>query len=83
MKFVKCLEEAYATFDGDEVNFCNARYVFKDTTNSSRPIVEIWNSGDVCVYDAENNICMPNNETILKYCRMKENELVLVEMNKC
>ena len=77
MKFFKCLLEAVANHSWDEGNFYETRFSFKDTTNPKYPIIDIWMNGDVQVFDAEGRVYIPDDETILKYCNMKDDELVL------
>ena len=78
MKFFKCLLQATHSFDYDDGGtFYETRFSFKDTTNPQYPRIDIWMNGDVCVYDTEGRVCMADDETILKYCNMKDDELVL------
>ena len=77
MKFFKCLLEAVANKSWDEGTFADTRFSFKDTTNPKYPTIEIWKNGDVCVLDAEGRVCMADDEMILHYCNMKDDELVL------
>ena len=77
MKFFKCLLEAVANKSWDAGTFYETRFSFKDTTNPKYPIIDIWRNGNVQVFDAEGNVWMPDDETILKYCNMKDDELVL------
>ena len=78
MKFFKCLLQATHSFDYDDAGtFYETRFSFKDTTNPKYPRIDIWKNGDVQVFDAEGNVWMPDDETILKYCNMKDDELVL------
>ena len=78
MKFFKCLLQATHSFDYDDTGtFYDTRFSFKDTTNPQYPRIDIWMNGDVQVFDADGRVCMADDETILKYCNMKDDELVL------
>ena len=77
MKFFKCLLEAVADKSWDAGTFCETRFSFKDLTNPKYPRIDIWRNGNVQVFDAEGKVWMPDDETILKYCNMKDDELVL------
>ena len=81
MKFFKCLLEAVASFNR-KGEWYTTRYTFKDLTNPKYPRIDIWRNGDVQVFDAEGNVWMPDDELILKYCNMKDDELVLVSNSK-
>ena len=78
MKFFKCLLEAVASSSScDEDNLYHTRFSFKDTTNLEFPRIDIWDNGEVLVYDSEDRVCIASDEMILKYCNMKDDELVL------
>ena len=78
MKFFKCLLQATHSFDYDDTGtFYETRFSFKDTTNPQYPRIDIWMNGDVQVFDAEGRVCMADDEMILHYCNMKDDELVL------
>ena len=81
MKFFKCLLEAVASFNR-KGEWYTTRYTFKDLTNPKYPYVDIWNNGEVCIYDTEDRVCIATDELILKYCNMKDDELVLVSNSK-
>ena len=82
MKFFKCLLQATHSFDYDAGTFYETRFSFKDITNPQYPRIDIWRDGVVQVFDAEGRVYIPDDETILKYCNMKDDELVLVSNSK-
>ena len=79
MKFFKCLLNTIADSSRNEdiFTFNSIRYAFKDTTNPKYPKVEIWSNGEVYIYDPEDRVCVADDEMILHYCNMKDDELVV------
>ena len=87
MKFFKCLMETVANKHkyGGDFPFTwgpSMTFIFEDKTNPKYPYIDIWNNGEVCIYDTEDRVCIATDETILKYCNMKDDELVLVSNSK-
>ena len=86
MKFFKSLSETLANkpkYD-DFLGWSSSsmRFIFEDKTNPKYPYIDIWNNGEVCIYDTEDRVCIATDELILKYCNMKDDELVLVSNSK-
>lgn len=78
MTFFKALLETASTFDPKGQCYAN-RYTFRDTTNPKYPTINIWNNGEVEIQDPEGRSCFADDETMLKYCNMKDTDLMLVE----
>ena len=78
MKFFKCLSETLANKPEyvDIFTFPSMRFIFEDKTNPKYPYIEIWSDGTVYIFDSEGKGYEADDEMILHYCNMKDDELV-------
>ena len=79
MRFFKSLSETlankreYDDFYGWGPSMC---FMFEDKTNPKYPYVKIFSNGKVYIFDSEDKSYEADDEMILHYCSMKDDELV-------
>ena len=79
MRFFKSLSETlankreYDDFFSWGPSMC---FIFEDKTNPKYPYIEIWSDGTVYIFDSEGKSYEADDEMILHYCTMKDDELV-------
>lgn len=78
MRFFKSLSETLANKPKyvDIFTFTSMTFIFEDKTNPKYPYIEIWSDGTVYIFDSEGKSCEADDEMILHYCNMKDDELV-------
>ena len=80
MRFFKSLSETLANrpkYD-DFLGWGSSsmRFIFEDKTNPKYPYIEIWSDGTVYIFDSEGKSYKADDEMIVHYCNMKDDELV-------
>ena len=79
MRFFKSLSETLANKREYDDFFSwgpSMTFIFEDKTNPKYPYVKIWSDGKVYIFDSEGKSYEADDEMILHYCSMKDDELV-------